>query len=486
GGGTTGSGGSGGGGTTGSGGSDGSGSGSGGGGSTGTGNGGGGSTGSGGNNDGGTTNGGGDNTGGGGGSTTGGGSGNNGGGTTGGGGSTGGTAKIPGVPIFSPRAPNDTCKRVVCYYTNWAQYRPGIGQYFPENINASHCTHIVYAFAKLDSQNRLMPYEWNDDSTEWKKGMYERMMKLKVENPNLKILLAVGGWTMSSPPFARMVATPQTRQTFISTSITFLRDRSFDGLDLDWEYPGDRGSPPEDKGRFSLLLKETLDAYKEEAALTGKPRLLLTAAVAAGKTAVDKAYEIPELAKYLDFLNLMSYDLHGAWERSTGHNSPLHKGSHEWGLSAQLNVEWAVNYWINGGYPADRLVVGVPFYGRSFTLSGSNSGLGASARGAGTAGKYTREAGFLAFYEICEYLKDQASVVTRVDEMGVPYVVKGNQWVGYDDTTSLARKVNYILDNKLGGVMLWSLAMDDFSNSSCGLGNYPLLTTILRTCGVNA
>ena len=62
--------------------------------------------------------------------------------------------------------------RRVCYYANWAQYRPGVGKYTPENIDPMLCSHIVYAFAKLNGQNHLIPYEWNDDNTEWSKGMY--------------------------------------------------------------------------------------------------------------------------------------------------------------------------------------------------------------------------------------------------------------------------------------------------------------------------
>ena len=83
--------------------------------------------------------------------------------------------------------------KIVCYYTNWAQYRPKPGSFFPENIDPKLCTHIIFAFAKLSEAHELQAFEWNDESTPWSKGMYERVIQLKEANPDLKILLAVGG-----------------------------------------------------------------------------------------------------------------------------------------------------------------------------------------------------------------------------------------------------------------------------------------------------
>ena len=84
-------------------------------------------------------------------------------------------------------------KKLVCYYTNWSQYRPGVGRFVPENVDPFLCTHVIYAFAKVDEAGNLQPFEWNDQSTEWSRGMFDRMMDLKKKNPNLKISLAAGG-----------------------------------------------------------------------------------------------------------------------------------------------------------------------------------------------------------------------------------------------------------------------------------------------------
>ncbi|KAK3089326.1 hypothetical protein FSP39_002736 [Pinctada imbricata] len=368
--------------------------------------------------------------------------------------------------------------RRVCYHTNWSQYRTGPAKFYPENIDPRLCTHVIYAFAKL-TNNKLTPFEWNDESTPWMKGMYERFNKLKQQNPALKTSLAVGGWNMGSAPFTQMVATDATRRAFATDAVKFLRKHNFDGLDLDWEYPGNRGSPASDKDKYTELVKVLNSEFKKEAQTSGKDQLILSAAIPAGKSNIDPGYNVPEISKYVDMLNLMTYDLHGgSWEDETGHNAPLHQSPKDKGNNTMLNVEWAAKYWVSKGAPKAKLNIGMPLYGRSFTLaSPSNNGLYAPDRGnGGQAGKYTRESGFLAYYEICEMLKTGGTRHYLPDAM-VPYLVKGDQWVGYDDPDSLKKKVDFVKQGGYGGAMVWALDLDDFSGS-CGQGKYPLLKAI--------
>ena len=111
----------------------------------------------------------------------------------------------------------------------------------------------MYSFAKIDQDGLLSPYEWNDESTDWSVGNYEKFTNLKNQNPDLKLLLAVGGWTHGVGPFSAMVRTETTRQEFITHAIDFLRNRNFDGLDLDWEFPAAFNSPSSDKQKFTIL-----------------------------------------------------------------------------------------------------------------------------------------------------------------------------------------------------------------------------------------
>lgn len=143
---------------------------------------------------------------------------------------------------------NESNARIVCYFTNWSHKRPEQGKFSPEDLDPFLCTHVIFAFAHLSSDFRLIPSEPSDEG---KNGLYERVVKLKEKNPKLKVMLAVGGWMVGPTPFRTLTESAYRQSLFTFNVIEFLRKKNFDGIDICWEFP--RGT--EDKERYAKLLK---------------------------------------------------------------------------------------------------------------------------------------------------------------------------------------------------------------------------------------
>jgi chitinase len=171
--------------------------------------------------------------------------------------------------------------------------------------------------------------------------------------------------------------------------------------------------------------------------------LLVTAAVYCRST--GKAYDVSAMCASdgLDFINLMTYDIHGSWDSTTGHNAPLENDYY--------SVTDSALSWANSGCPRSKIVIGMATYGRTFTLSTGSNGMGAPASGPGNAGPTTNSAGFLAYFEICN------AGFTRVWNAAqkVPFGHTNNQWVGYDDPESISLKCSLVTRESFGGAMFW-------------------------------
>lgn len=190
-------------------------------------------------------------------------------------------------------------------------------------------------------------------------------------------------------------------------------------------------------------------------------------AIGAGDWRTGLSYDIPKVFENCDFVNLMSYDLHGGWESKTGIHAGLYSSSLD---PTNLNVDYCVNLLLRKGVDKKKLIMGIPAYGNSFRLADANkNGVGSAAAGTGSQ-KYN---------QICPRV-NSGSLNYRWDEaQKVPYAFSGTEWIGYDDVRSVTEKANYINNMNLGGAMIWSLDSDDYSNA-CGSGKFPIISTISK------
>ena len=157
-------------------------------------------------------------------------------------------------------------------------------------------------------------------------------MALRNSKPTLKLLIAIGGWTDSrTNKYSTLLASPTKRAKFVTEVVKFINDYGFDGLDLDYEYPNYDGVHT-DRAGFTALVKELRDAFNSYG-------WLLTAAVSASKTIIDDGYDVQDISNNLDFINLMSYDMHGSWETKADHHSPLYERPFE--PAATFTVDYA-------------------------------------------------------------------------------------------------------------------------------------------------
>nr|AFC60660.1 chitinase [Pandalus japonicus] len=367
---------------------------------------------------------------------------------------------------------------MVCYFSSWAVYRQGEGKFDVEDNDPGLCTHLIYAFAGLDTNNEIKVLDpWNDLCDGGGKCGYDRFSALKLKNLNLKTILGVGGWNEGSTKYSQMAASASARKTFIDSSIAMLKAHDFDGLDMDWEYPTQRGGAPEDYTNYITLLDELSTALHAEG-------MLLTAAVSAGKLTIDPAYDVPAMSQHIDLLNLMTYDMHGSWDKYTHHQSALYAHPDDEGDNLYLNVDFAVNYWLEKGAPKEKLTLGIPLYGRSWRLDDpTNTGFYAPASNPGQAGPYTRQTGFAGYNEICANMMTHDWTIVHDPAMNEPYAYclqLNNIWMSYEDPDSVALKAQYALDKGLAGCMVWSVETDDF-HGKCHGEPFPLMTSIVET-----
>lgn len=355
-----------------------------------------------------------------------------------------------------------TSMKLVCYYS-----LPINGtteeQLLPEYIDPLLCTHIIVAFSFI-SNGTLQPGSPGDFE------IYKQVIDMKKQNPSLKVLLSVQCFS-NNGEFASVVATKHSRERFIKSAIEVLNEFSFDGLDIDWEFPVWPGSDKKQLADFTLFLKELRIASN-----LNSNKFLISVAVAAPEVIVDKAYDIRRMSEYVDFVNLMAYDFHyyTSYLPVTGPNAPLYSSHIDHGFFTTLNTNSSAYHWVSRGMPNNKIIIGLPTYGHSFTLlNEKNTGWQAPATGLGQMG----DLGFVQYPDTCRFLKRDGTRMVFDDEYKVPYAYNGKEWISYDDEQSLGYKAEFVKTKGFGGVMVYALNDDDFK-ATCASTDFPLIRNI--------
>ncbi|RGP61415.1 glycosyl hydrolases family 18 [Fusarium longipes] len=359
-------------------------------------------------------------------------------------------------------------QKVIAYWEAWNENKP-CGHMSPHEIPVHDITHLIFSFGFVtpgDFRITNMP--------DVKSSLLTQVAGLKDKNPNLSVMIALGGWTHNDPGkyqtvFSDMVSTRANRQLFIKNLLGFLSQYGFDGVDFDWEYPGakDRGGKEADGKNFTQFLKEL------QAAMRSGGRHYLVTYTAPTSYWYLRHFDLKAMNSYVDWINLMSYDLHGIWDR----DNPI--GNRILGHTNLTEIDMALDLFWRNDIPPEDIVLGIGLYGRSFKLESPSCWKpGCRFSDPGDKGKCTDTAGFLSYREIMDLIKDTKAKPVYDKDAKVNYMVYGdNNWISYDDDRTFQDKVDFANKRGLNGLMMWAIDLDDSKHSALsaitGKKNFP-------------
>ncbi|TRX97546.1 hypothetical protein FHL15_001301 [Xylaria flabelliformis] len=367
---------------------------------------------------------------------------------------------LPPPPPPPPPGPFRGFKNTV-YFTSWGIAQ---SQYIPQKLPVDDLSHVLYAFTDIAPNGTVLPanpkadldQKYPDDA-HWEPGrnVYGAVKQLYVHkkwNRQLKVLLSIGGGEFS-PKFAAATSTEMRRQTFAQSAVKIVTDWGFDGVDIDWEYPTNEAER-DNLVKLVAACRETFDRYSFYNRL--QYRFLVTVASPAGPTNW-RFVDLPRMDRYVDIWHLMSYDYTGSWNPKSGHQANVFMNKANV-ASTPLNTDDAVRHYESQGISGQKIVIGLPLYGRSFN---GTSGLGQNYTSIGTGGP---QPGVWYYKDLPkagghENFDEVAKATYSYDQMR-------RELVSYDNIQSTAFKAQYVRNRRLGGAFFWEASGDRADHGS--------------------
>lgn len=314
-------------------------------------------------------------------------------------------------------------KIVMEYYASWER------QLFDHNkIDYRHLTHIAHAFTKPDSDGHLIVDE----------GYIYPELNQEAHRHNVKMIMSIGGWG-NCEGFPPMASSRSARERFIAQVVSFCKENGYDGVDIDWEYV----SNPEESENFVLFIEELSDALKGF-----DPPLELSMAAPSGHF-WGQWFNYEELIDEFDYISFMTYDYHGPWSDHSGHNAPLYSCHDD--PCGSMNDTFS--YARKRNVPKEKLLLGLPFYGRAFDCGGLQ--------------RPFEDSRYLNYREILKFVRTGWQYIWD-GCAEVPYLrnPQGTAIICYDDERSVSVKCRFIEEKQAAGVIIWELSGDYVQNKS--------------------
>ena len=394
-------------------------------------------------------------------------------------------------PVAVPETPQDQVEQpvVAAYFPEWGIYGR---DYKIADVPGDDLTHFIYAFANLTAEGEMVLFDsfaatekrfaadesvsgeadlWDypaDDprsqQTVW--GNFNQVAQLKAKFPHLRTSIAIGGWTLSGN-FSNVCATAEGRETLANSISEFLNTYTmFDGIDFDWEYPGGGGlggnsESPQDGANYASLL-EVVRGKLDQLGAENDRYYEITVASPGGYEKVAK-FNVAGVNQHIDFFNVMTYDFHGTWENSTGHQAALTNDPNGY------DIETSVNLYLDAGVPAEKIILGAPAYTRAWNgvADGGDNGYDEAASGA-APGSF--EAGNYDYKDLAsQYLAGTGDwELNWDDDAQAAYLFSESQGVfsSFETPGSISLKSEWAQDLGLGGMMFWDLSSDATGNES--------------------